>query len=144
MSFTELPTWMLSQAQQRAHTILADRLAQAGARGYEFRILDALAEHAPLSQVAVGSLARLDRRDVTVTLTALSDAGLIERHSDPEDARRNVVTLTESGRARFEELSRIVADAQEAIFDPLDDDSRTAFLAALRILAPVGAASDLA
>lgn len=135
MSFTELPTWMLSQAHQRAHSILSDKLGEVDARGYDYRILDVLAESpTPLSQVAVGSLARLDRRDVTVTLTALEEAGFTERKPDPDDARRNLVTLTSAGRDRWQLLAALAADAQETILAPLDSEARDAFVGALRLL----------
>ena len=143
MSFTELPTWMLSQAHQRAHTILAAKLGEAEARGYDFRILDVLANSpAPLSQVAIGSLARLDRRDVTVTLAALGDDGLIERSPDPDDARRNVVVLTAAGLERQSLLAALAADAQEEVLAPLDAEARQAFLGALALLATAVAPRD--
>lgn len=136
MSFTELPTWMLSQAHQRAHTFLAAKLGEAAAHGYDFRILDVLANSpTPLSQVAIGSLARLDRRDVAVTLAALGDDGLIERSPDPDDARRNVVILTAAGREQQRLLAALAADAQEEVLAPLDAEARQAFLGALKLLA---------
>lgn len=136
MSFTELPTWMLSQAHQRAHTILAAKLGEAAAHGYDFRILDVLATSpTPLSQVVIGSLARLDRSDVAVTLAALGEDGLIERGPDPDDARRNVVTLTATGREQQRLLAALAADAQEEVLAPLDAEARQAFLGALNLLA---------
>lgn len=136
MSFTELPTWMLSQAHQRAHSILTAKLGEAGARGYDFRILDVLAySPTPLSQVAIGSLARLDRRDVAVTLAALGEDGLIERSPDPDDARRNVVILTAAGREQQRLLAALAADAQEEVLAPLDAEARHAFLGALTLIA---------
>lgn len=135
-SLNDLPTWLLSQASHRAHDILVERLSEVSARGYEYRILEALSAATPLSQVAIGSLARMDRRDVAVTLTALGDQGLIDRRPDLEDARRNVVEITESGRARLAELSSIMAAIQEEVFAPLDALSRKAFIDALRLLQP--------
>lgn len=135
MSFTDLPTWMLSQAHQRAHSILAAKLGEVDARGYDYRVLDVLAASpTPLSQVAIGSLARLDRRDVTVTLAALEEAELAERKPDPDDARRNLVTLTATGRDRGQLLAALAADAQEDFLAPLDAEARDAFLGALRLL----------
>lgn len=134
MSFSELPTWLLSQAHLRAHGILNARLAEVDARGYEFRVLQSFAGATPLSQVAIGTLARLDRRDVTVTLTALEDAGHVVRRADPDDARRNVVELTPDGRARLAQLDAIVLAVQDEILRPLDDDARSGLLSALRLL----------
>jgi DNA-binding MarR family transcriptional regulator len=39
-------------------------------------------------------------QSMTAVLTALRERGLIQRHPDPEDGRRSVVTLTDSGRAQ--------------------------------------------
>lgn len=140
MPFTDAPTWKLSQAQQRAHSILTTKLAEADARAYDYRVLDVLAESAtPLSQIAIGSLARLDRRDVTVTLAALEEDGYVERKPDSEDARRNVVTLTDVGRERAGLLTALAADAQEDFLAPLDAEARAAFIGALRLLMPSGA-----
>lgn len=135
-TLNDLPTWLLSQASHRAHDILVERLSEVSARGYDYRILDALSAATPLSQVAIGSLARMDRRDVAVTLAALGDDGLIDRRPDPDDARRNVVEITESGRARLLELSSIMDSIQEEVLAPLDEPSRKAFMNALQLLQP--------
>ena len=37
-----LPTWLLSRTSGRAHRLLADAFAAAGARGYHYRALAAL------------------------------------------------------------------------------------------------------
>jgi len=143
MPFTELPTWMLSQAHQRAHGILSAKLGEVDARGYDFRILDVLAESpTPLSQIAIGSRARLDRRDVAVTLTALEERGFIARHPDPDDARRNLVSLTSAGLDRRQLLAALAADAQEELLSPLDAEAREAFLGALRLVGGGSAFAD--
>ncbi len=132
----DLPTWLLAQASLRAHDILSDRLSEVRARAYDYRILEVLSTATPLSQVAIGSLARMDRRDVAVTLAALGADGLIERGPDPDDARRNVVEITDSGRARHQDLLAIMTAIQEEVLAPLDEQSRTAFIHALRLLQP--------
>ena len=48
------PTWLISQVSARAHRLLTDRLAAAGARGYHYRLLAALAEFGPSSQASLG------------------------------------------------------------------------------------------
>ncbi|MFB9238181.1 MarR family winged helix-turn-helix transcriptional regulator [Plantactinospora siamensis] len=39
-------------------------------------------------------------QSMTATLNGLRERGLIERHPDPEDGRRTVITLSEAGRAQ--------------------------------------------
>ncbi|MFB9446404.1 MarR family transcriptional regulator [Dactylosporangium vinaceum] len=46
-------------------------------------------------------------QSMTATLNALGDLGLIERAADPEDGRRQLITLSPAGRARA------LADRQE-------------------------------
>ncbi len=38
------PTWLISQVSAQAHRLLTQALAAAGARGYHYRLLAALAE----------------------------------------------------------------------------------------------------
>jgi DNA-binding MarR family transcriptional regulator len=45
---------------------------------------------------------RVRPQSMASTLAALTDAGLIKRSPDPEDGRRQVVTLTAAGRKRVE------------------------------------------
>jgi len=40
-------TWLISQVAARSHGLLTERLAAAGARGYHYRLLAALAEFGP-------------------------------------------------------------------------------------------------
>jgi len=61
---------------------------------------------------------RVRPQSVAAQLTALEDLGLIERHPDPQDGRRQLVTLTGPGverirgdrRARQEWLARTLQD----------------------------------
>src|ERR1700753_437009 len=56
-----LPTWLLSRSSGRAHRLLADAFAAAGARGYHYRVLAALEDLGPASQATVGRRAEVGR-----------------------------------------------------------------------------------
>ena len=43
---------------------------------------------------------RVRSQSMTATLAALDRLGYLERSPDPEDGRRQVITLTQTGRAR--------------------------------------------
>lgn len=123
---TGKPTWLLSQVSAQAHRLLTARLAAAGARGYHVRVLAALAESGPMSQAALGRLVDMDRSDVTATVGELAADGFVERTADAGDRRRNVVTVTDAGRARLASLDAILNGVQDELLAPLSEDERSA------------------
>jgi DNA-binding MarR family transcriptional regulator len=130
------PTWLINQVSGHAHRLLATRLAAAGARGYHFRLLAALAEFGPASQASLGRRAEMDRSDVTAAVSELAAAGLAERMPDAGDRRRNVVTITAAGRARLRQLDRILDGVQDELLASLSPRERTQLAALLgRMLA---------
>ena len=74
-------------------------------------------------------------QSMAATVAGLETAGLIERHSDPEDGRRQLIRLTPAGvdriggdhEARAEWLAR-------AIEERLSDDERAMLLAAIGLV----------
>jgi DNA-binding MarR family transcriptional regulator len=107
-----------------AHRLLTNALGAADARPYHYRLLAALEEFGPASQVAVGRHARLDRSDVVAALDELVDRGLVERAADPVDRRRNVISITPAGRARFRRLDKVLANVQDELLSPLSPNQR--------------------
>jgi len=122
--FQALPTWLLSKAAQRSHHVLHERLEEAGATGYEYRLLSALDARGECTQAELGRLAMLDRRDVAVTVALLVKSGILGRRSEPADARKRVVSLTAAGRTRYQELAQLLAGVQSEVFAALTADER--------------------
>lgn len=108
-----LPTWLLSQANARAHRLLAEAFARHGMRGYHYRLLAALEESGPASQITLSRRTGIDRSDVVAALNDLELEGLLTRSSDAQDRRRNAIAITTTGTARLAELHDVVADVQE-------------------------------
>jgi len=118
------PTWLLGRANTRAQSILSEAFSSAGVRGYHYRLLAALEQHGPSSQMDLGRSAGIDRSDVVATLNDLVGWGFARREPDPVDRRRNVVSLSETGMARLEALDHVLADAQQAVLEPLTQAER--------------------
>src|SRR5260370_6678234 len=96
----EKPTWLISETSRHAHRLLTEKLAGAGSRGYDYRLLAALQEFGSASQARLGRRTGMDRSDGAAALNDLADRGLAERSPDPADGRGDVLPLTPAGTDR--------------------------------------------
>jgi DNA-binding MarR family transcriptional regulator len=124
----QLPTWLISRAYAHSHRLLAEGFAAAGVRGYHYRLLAALDEFGPASQADLGRRTSIDRSDVVAALNELAGRGLIQRAPDPDDRRRNVITITPAGGEQLRTLDQILEGVQEKLLAPLSGADRTQLL----------------
>jgi len=118
-SLPGLGTWVLSQAAARSHQVLHRHLGDAGFSGFEYRVLAALDDAGCLHQAELGRAAGLDRHDVTHTVRALEDRGLVTRSSDPAHGRRVLVALSPAGAAAAASLRTVMEGIQAKVFGTL-------------------------
>ncbi|TCN39219.1 DNA-binding MarR family transcriptional regulator [Kribbella orskensis] len=126
------PSWLLTQSAMHAQRIVGEAFAAGNARGYHYRLLATLAEFGPASQASLGRRTGIDRSDVVAAINELTADGYVERSPDPEDGRRNIITITPAGRRQHSRLDDLVKEAQATIFAPLspaERDQLTALLA---------------
>jgi DNA-binding MarR family transcriptional regulator len=121
---SRLPSWLLTQAAQHAHRLVADGLASVDARGYHYRVLATLDEFGPSSQATLGRRSGIHLSDIVATVTELADRDLVARDPDPADRRRNIITLTAAGRRQLRRLDRQVAAVQDELLAPLSATDR--------------------
>lgn len=69
-------------------------------------ILSRLGKEGDASASELAAAERVRPQAVAATLTVLAGRGLIERTPDPADRRRQVVSLSRSGRALFDDSQR--------------------------------------
>jgi DNA-binding MarR family transcriptional regulator len=124
----ETPSWLITRAYAHSHRLLADGFAAADSRGYHYRLLAALEEFGPASQADLGRRTGIDRSDVVAALNELADRGFIKRSPDPDDARRNVITITPAGTRQLRRLEKVLAGVQEKLLAPLSTADRTKFV----------------
>jgi len=127
----EMPTWLISRAYAHSHRLLAEGFGAAGFRGYHYRLLAALEEFGPASQAALGRRTSIDRSDVVAALNELAGRGLIKRSPDPDDRRRNIITITLAGTKQLRTLDQILAGVQEKLLAPLSPADRTKLIGLL-------------
>ena len=120
----DAPSWLLTQTATHAGRLVSGGFAAAGARGYHYRLLAALEEFGPASQAALGRRTGIDRSYVVEAVNELANGGLVERARDPDDRRRNVVTITPAGVRQLRRLDGVLAGIQDELFAPLSADER--------------------
>jgi len=142
-----LASWLLSQTATAAGRLVSEGLAGAnltgadltgaeltetGARRTHYSVLAALDEFGPASQAELSRRCGIYRSDLVALVNELERAGLARRSADPDDARRNVVTITEAGEHQLLHLDQLLADIQDEVLAPLTPAERVQLLALLR------------
>jgi DNA-binding MarR family transcriptional regulator len=125
------PSWLVNQVAIPANRLVGDALAEAGIRRHHYSLLAALDEFGPASQADLSRRTTIDRSDMVATVNELAADGLVERTPDPADRRRNVVTLTSTGRRRLRKLDDVLSSAQDQLLAPLSSKERTQLAALL-------------
>ncbi|MFI6496541.1 MarR family winged helix-turn-helix transcriptional regulator [Nonomuraea typhae] len=130
-----LPTRLLAKASAQADRVVTAGLAAADAGKWHYAVLVALDDGGPASQAELSRRTGIYRSDMVAVLNALAGRDLIERAADPADRRRNVITLTPSGRAFTARLDLLVAELQDEALAPLAPAEREQLTRLLRRLA---------
>lgn len=108
--------------------LLVRRLRQTKARGEltlpETSALARLDRSGPTTSSALAKLEQISPQSMGATLGGLEDRGLLERHSDPADGRRVVLSLTAAGmqalQNRRDAGNKALAEALAAGFTPAE------------------------
>lgn len=120
----QVPTWLLSRANAHAQVVRLEAFAAAGSSGYQWRLLASLADEGVASQAELSRRTGIDPSDVVAAVNDLETGRFVTRRRDPHDARRNVITLTPTGRTELARLDAVVANIQERFLAPLRESER--------------------
>ncbi|GIK98886.1 MAG: transcriptional regulator [Alphaproteobacteria bacterium] len=125
--------FLLRRATQRHVAIFSARLGE-DLTPMQWAALAKLYELGPTSQNRLGRNTAMDGATIKGVVDRLMGRGLMETRADPEDGRRRVVTLTESGQRLVKRcLSGAVAATDETLA-PLTPSERNQLLGLLRKL----------
>lgn len=111
-----LPITLL-RARERVMGPIRDILADVGVTEQQWRVLRVLVESGPSDPTRIADAASLLLPSLTRILQKLEAKGLIERETDPMDRRRQVVVVTEPGRALITENLDAALDLMRQVED---------------------------
>jgi DNA-binding MarR family transcriptional regulator len=111
--------YLLKHAQLRMTELTAAALAPYVIDGRELGVLLVLADGQPASQQQAAQRLAIDRTTMVAMLDTLEGKGLVSRHPDSDDRRRNVVELTDAGRDILQRAVKASDDAERALLAPL-------------------------
>ncbi|TQJ56766.1 MarR family transcriptional regulator [Streptomyces sp. NBC_00080] len=119
-----LPSWLLGRAAARGRALVAEALAVEGLRMWHHVVLSAVRDLAPVAQADLGRSVGLDPKDLVGILNDLQLAGLAVREPDPNDRRKNAVSLTEEGRRLLRRCEKAARQANDVLLAPLSATER--------------------
>ncbi|MEV0374980.1 MarR family transcriptional regulator [Streptomyces sp. NPDC050636] len=115
---------LLSQLTVRSDRLINEGLAQVDARKWHYAVLASLQEYGPGSQATLSRRTGIYRSDMVGVLNELAERDLVERVPDPDDRRRNIITISARGRRRLPRLDRVLDDLHDELLAPLSPAER--------------------
>ena len=98
-------------------------------------VLSRLDKDGPASASELAAAERVRPQSMAAILAAIRAADLIERHPDPEDGRRQVVSLTTAGRHRIQGDRKVRQEwLAETLQERCTESERQTILKALALL----------
>lgn len=98
---------------------LRERLAEIGIRPRQARIIQALSEKESASQAALARAFDVTPASMSTMTVRLIEAGFISREAHPDEARSNVLRLTERGRALLSDIHAAWRDMDALIAEQI-------------------------
>jgi MarR family transcriptional regulator, lower aerobic nicotinate degradation pathway regulator len=130
--------WLVTRASVRAQHLIQDQLAAGQVRKHHYGILASVADVGPAAQGPLADRICIDRSDMVSLLDELEDLGYVVRRPDPADRRRNIIEITDPGRAALQQLDQLVYAADDELLAPLTPAERETLARLLaRIVLPV-------
>ncbi|HEX2702839.1 MAG TPA: MarR family transcriptional regulator [Solirubrobacteraceae bacterium] len=112
-----------------------ERSEASGFELYDYSVLAILGEGSRETQATIADALTLDPSRLVALLDSLEERDMVARQRDPQDRRRHVVSITNSGRKELARVRAIVSQFEDEFFAPLDAVNREALHTMLVALA---------
>ena len=126
---------LMRRANQRHAAIFFEGLNDQQLTPMQFAVLVKIGDEEEVSQNRLGRLAAMDPATVQGVVRRLKERAFIDARPDPDDGRRSLWRLSETGEALVAATVPIAEQVTEKTLEPLSKSERSTFLALLRKLA---------
>jgi DNA-binding MarR family transcriptional regulator len=117
-------SWALVQAARLHRARMGDKLAAIGLFAGQEQVLQALASSGLMTMGELAGALRVRPPTASKTVSRLAALKLVERHTEPGDARIVRVKLTDEGHTRAAAIGELWDDVEAELLDGLDGKDR--------------------
>jgi DNA-binding MarR family transcriptional regulator len=114
--------YLFKHAERLMSELHVEALAPFDIHARDLGVLLAIDSTEPASQQEIAQRMGVDRTTMVAIIDALEAKGIIARHPDPEDRRRNVVELTPTGQDILRQAITASDAAEAELLAPLSLD----------------------
>lgn len=115
---------LLSFMSMQSDRLTSEGLGRVDAHKWHYAVLASLQEFGPGSQATLSRRTGIYRSDMVGVLNELAERAFVERAPDPDDRRRNVITITTQGRRHLRRLDKVLDDLHDELLAPLTPAER--------------------
>ena len=119
---------LLSLLSTRSDRLVNEGLAGADARKWHYAVLASLQDQGPCSQAELSRRTDIYRSDMVGVLNELAERHFVERAPDPDDQRRNIITISAEGGRQLRLLDKVLDDLHDELLAPLSPAERDQFV----------------
>jgi DNA-binding MarR family transcriptional regulator len=111
--------YLMKQVELAVRARLDELVRPAGLTALQYTALTVLERHPDLTSAHLARNSFVTAQSMADMVTSLRSRGLIDRHQDPADRRRLVLSLTETGRTLLDGYRQAVADLETEMLSGL-------------------------
>ena len=116
--------WALLQAARLHRSRTGDKLSELGLFAGQEQVLQALANAGPMTMGELAAILRVRPPTASKTVSRLSALKLVERHTEPGDARVVRVKLTRDGKRKAAAINALWDGVEAELLEGFDNKER--------------------
>ena len=134
MEINSCINFILSNTQNAVHNYFKRKLQDYDITPSQYALLHCLYVQDGLTPSQLAQALRLDTSSITGILSRLEKKGLIDRVYSQEDRRSVSIHLREEGKALWNQVDRVIDEANAKILDGLDPKLYQQFLSVIAVI----------